>query len=170
MATDPTAAGQPPPGRPVRSVLFVCTGNTCRSPLAEAITKATLAKRLNCRIAELPAKGFIIRSAGVMAMPGDEASLESQAVAREFGADLRAHCSQSVSPDLLREATDVIAMTGSHAMLLAMQCPGVGPEPKLLCGRDDLPDPIGSEIDVYRACATLIRTHVDRLISEWMTP
>ena len=55
-------------------------------------------------------------------------------------------------------------------MLLAIQCPGIGPQPRLLCGRDDLPDPIGSDIDIYRACATLIRTHVERLISEWMAP
>jgi protein-tyrosine phosphatase len=169
MATEPTHAASPT-GRPARSVLFVCTGNTCRSPLAEGIAKAMLAKRLGCRVAELPGRGFTIRSAGVMAMAGDEASLESQAVAREHGADLLAHRSRPVNPELLADATDVIAMTASHAALLVMQYPGVGPEPRLLCGRDDLPDPIGHEIDIYRACAAIIAAQIERLIPEWLSP
>ena len=52
----------PPPVR--RSVLFVCTGNTCRSPLAEALCKRMLADRLGCEPGELEARGFVVRSGG----------------------------------------------------------------------------------------------------------
>ena len=156
--------------RPTRSVLFVCTGNTCRSPLAEALCKAALAKRIGCPEAELPERGFVIRSAGVMAYAGSEASAESIEIAREYGADLSTHSSRPVNPEWLEQSTDVLAMTAAHAALLLMQYPNVGPEPRLLCVREDLPDPIGGNDDIYRACAAAIMAHLDRLIVEWLNP
>jgi protein-tyrosine phosphatase len=153
-----------------REVLFICTGNTCRSPLAEALCKARLAERLGIGIAKLEAKGFTIRSAGVAAMPGDAASEEAVAVAREYGVDLSGHRSRAITRDELSRATDVIAMTGAHAYLLSMMHPAIGPPPELLCGSDDLPDPIGGDAAIYRACAAIIVHHVDRLISEWLEP
>jgi protein-tyrosine phosphatase len=150
-------------------VLFVCTGNTCRSPLAEAICRRLLADRLGVAEDELPARGFVIRSAGVMAGPGDPAAYEAAEAAREmFGADLSAHSSTPVNPELLAGATDVIAMTAAHAAVLAMRFPGVGPAPVLLCGADDLPDPIGGDREVYRACAAIIADHLDRHFRGWL--
>jgi protein-tyrosine-phosphatase len=75
-----------------------------------------------------------------------------------------------VNPELLSGATEVIAMTRSHAALLAMRWPGLGPKPALLCGSDDLPDPLGGGRDVYELCAGIIVHHLDRLIAEWLTP
>ena len=157
-----------PETQPTRSVLFVCTGNTCRSPLAEALCKRRLADRLGVPVDELPTRGFVIRSAGVMAAAGDPASPEADEVAREYGADLSAHRSRPVDPELLAEATDVVAMTAAHAGLLMLRFPGVGPEPTLLCGEDDLPDPIGCDRAVYRACAEIIVGQLDRLFGEWL--
>lgn len=150
-----------------RIVLFVCTGNTCRSPLAEALAKRLLADRLRCTPDDLPRRGVWILSAGVAAHGGGPASEESAAVAAEFGADLGDHRSRPVNPQLLAAADDVVTMTGAHADALSARYPGVGPTPRLLCGDADLDDPIGSGVGVYRACARTIITHLERFIPEW---
>jgi protein-tyrosine phosphatase len=151
-----------------RIVLFVCTGNTCRSPLAESLAKKVLADRLGCGPDELPGRGVWVLSAGVSAGGGDPASEESVAVAAEFGADLREHQSRAVNPQLLGAADEVITMTRAHAHVLASRYAGVGPAPQLLCGDSDLDDPIGAGIDVYRQCARTILTHLERFVPQWV--
>lgn len=168
MTDQPTRP--PDPSRPVRSILFVCTGNTCRSPLAEALCKRALADRLGCDLADLPARGYVIGSAGVAAYPGDAPAAPAIVAAQEFGADVAAHRSRPLNPELLAQATHVVAMTYSHAYLVAARFPGIGPHPVLLCGDADLDDPIGGELTVYRDCAATIRHHLNRLIAEWLGP
>ena len=153
-----------------RLVLFVCTGNTCRSPLAEGLAKKLLAARMGCEPAELPRRGVWVISAGVAAHGGGRATEESVVVATEFGADLSAHESRHVNPQLLAAADDVIAMTRGHANALTMRYPGVGPTPRLLCGDADLEDPIGAGLEVYRECARTILVHLERFIPEWTGP
>ena len=99
---------------------------------------------------------------------GDAASEEAVTIASQYGADLASHRSRPMNPEWLERATDVIAMTGGHAYLLAMQYPGLGPPPELLCEDQDLPDPIGGDAAIYRVCTQIIVHHVDRLISEWL--
>ncbi len=151
-----------------RIVLFVCTGNTCRSPLAEGLAKKLLADRFACSVGELPARGIWVLSAGVAAYGGGPASEESCAVADEFGANLNDHTSRPVNPQLLFAADDVIAMTRSHLYALAANYPGVGPAPRLLCGDEDLDDPIGAGREVYRVCAETIMRHLERILPEWV--
>jgi protein-tyrosine phosphatase len=154
-----------------RKIVFVCTGNTCRSPMAEGLFKRRLAERIRCAVDELPARGFVVSSAGIAALVGDPATAESADAVREFGVDLSAHRSRPASADLVARADDVIAMTRSHLFTLASKYPVLGGSLRLLCGTDgDLDDPIGGGPDVYRACAETIRRHVDRLITEMGLP
>ena len=159
-----------PPARTPRSVLFVCTGNTCRSPLAERLCRRLLADRLNCEPGELEARGFAVGSAGVMAYLGDIASPPAVVVAEELGAELADHLSRPVTPELLDGATDIIAMTVGHLELLAYRFPNVGPPPVPLSADGDIPDPIGGDLDEYRACARRIVEHLDRFITRWLGP
>jgi protein-tyrosine phosphatase len=150
-----------------RIVLFVCTGNTCRSPLAEGLAKRMLADRFGCSVDMLPRRGIWVLSAGVSAFGDAPATPEAVAVAAELGADLSEHQSRAVNAQLLAAADDVIAMTRGHAQALTARFPGIGARPRLLCGDDDLEDPIGAGLEVYRQCARTIRNHLERLFPEW---
>jgi protein-tyrosine phosphatase len=147
------------------TILFVCTGNTCRSPLAEALCKKLLADRLSCTAEELPGRGFLVLSAGLAAMMGSEASPEAVIVADECGARLAGHRSQPLTAELLTRADFLFTMTQSHLRALLPYCDPSGPQPRLLA-RDggDVPDPIGAEQQIYRDCAQLILRH----LNEWL--
>jgi protein-tyrosine phosphatase len=150
-----------------RWIVFICTGNTCRSPMAEGLFKTRLARRLDCRIDELPARGFRVFSAGVAGYPGDGPSPEAVEVLREFGADLGEHRSQPLSMEAVAHADCLIGMTRGHLLAVLTRYPVIGGALRLLCGQEgDLDDPIGGGIDVYAACARTILRHIDRLITE----
>ncbi len=167
--TDPTLRPGPSEARAVRrSILFVCTGNTCRSPMAEVLCRKLLADRLGCSPNEVESRGFVVRSAGVAAFPGDDPSGPAVEVVQEFGADLGNHRSRPVHEEMLRDATDVLAMTRGHAAALMMRFPGVGPTPQLLCGEFDLGDPIGGDVELYRDCAREIVRGLERFLPEWL--
>ena len=157
-----------PPPRP-RSVLFVCTGNTCRSPLAEGLARRLLAREIGCSPADLADRGWRVGSAGVAAMPGDAPSAPAILAAAECGFDLSRHRSRPVNPELLAGATFVVAVTRGHAVHLMTRFPGAGPRPELLCGPDeDLPDPVGGDVAEYRDCARAIEFHLRRHLAEWL--
>ncbi|HEY1377532.1 MAG TPA: Sua5/YciO/YrdC/YwlC family protein [Gemmataceae bacterium] len=150
-------------------VLFVCTGNTCRSPLAEALCKKLLADRLGCAAEELPGRGYVVMSAGLAAVRGEPAATEAVAVAGELGADLSGHASRPATPDLLAQADVIVGMTAGHLHTLAgFTGPGGGSDRvvRLLCGESDLPDPIGGDRTVYQACAGTIWQHMQGLVAE----
>jgi protein-tyrosine phosphatase len=148
-------------------VVFVCTGNTCRSPLAEGLCKKLLAERLGCSVEELPRRGFYVLSAGLAAMMGGEAATEAVEVGRGFGADLTSHQTRPLSEDLASQADFLVAMTRGHLMALTDHYPRLGSRPRLLSAAgDDIPDPIGSPREVYQECADQIWRCLAPLVDE----
>jgi protein-tyrosine phosphatase len=153
--------------RTCRIIVFVCTGNTCRSPLAEALCKKCLAERLNCTPADLPRHGFVVLSAGLAAMMGDAATLEAAAVGQELGVDLTSHSSRPLTAELANAADCLVTMTQGHQVVLQTRFPRTACRPRLLTADgSDIPDPIGGDEHVYRECAQEIMRQVERLLPE----
>ncbi len=148
-------------------IVFVCTGNTCRSPLAEALCRKLLAQQLGCTPEELPQRGFIVLSAGLAAMMGGRAAAEAVEVAQEYGIDLSQHSSRPLTQRLVAQADYVIGMTRSHLLALASHYGSAGTTFRLLSTEgQDLPDPIGCERQVYHQCAEQIMHNLQKLLPD----
>ncbi|GAA5483263.1 low molecular weight protein arginine phosphatase [Haloferula sargassicola] len=147
-----------------KSVLFVCTGNTCRSPLAEALFRDAVKDR----------DDFEVASAGVSAYPGSPMSGESMAILQKRGVDPGEFLSQPVSDELLAEATHVFAMTGGHLAALHSKWPEHEDKFYLMCefvdlpGRGigaDVPDPIGMGRKAYEEVEKTFDAAIPTLIA-----
>jgi protein-tyrosine phosphatase len=148
-------------------IVFVCTGNTCRSPLAEALCKRLLAERLGCPVEDLSQHGFLVLSAGLAAMMEGAAAEEAVQVAQVYGADLSGHRTRPLSAELVAQADYLVGMTQGHVLAVAGQYPHLGPRPRLLSGDgDDIADPVGCDRAVYQECAEQLWRHLQRFVAE----
>lgn len=143
-------------------VLIVCTGNTCRSPMAELLMRHRLSQMLECRPDDLEDHGFAVRSAGLAASAGCPASSESVAVMREHGLDLGKHEAQPLTDQLVRHADLILTMTAGHWQNVVERWPHAAERTHMLLPEQvDVVDPIGRAVDAYRRCAEQIRQGVD---------
>ncbi|MEZ6124463.1 MAG: low molecular weight protein arginine phosphatase [Planctomycetaceae bacterium] len=148
-------------------VLFVCTGNTCRSPMAEAVFRRLASQRLGCPETRLLDFGFDAFSAGVAASDSYPASRESIQVLAERGIDLSHHLSQPVTVDMLEKADLVLALTPAHLRMLQDARPDLADRMRTLrADGDGISDPIGGSLDEYRQCADEITSCLEDLLDD----
>src|SRR5213595_4002126 len=149
--------------RIVKSVLFVCTGNICRSPIAEGLFRRVLGNR----------KDIEVVSAGVHAVRGQPPSLYAVEVCAEAGVDISNLRSQPLTAALVDRATHIFAMTGAHLETIHMLFPQGGErsfllrefeEPDTTVWRD-VPDPIGLGRPVYEVCARTIKNALPSVLA-----
>jgi protein-tyrosine-phosphatase/tRNA A37 threonylcarbamoyladenosine synthetase subunit TsaC/SUA5/YrdC len=152
-------------------VLFVCTGNTCRSPMAEALFRTMVAERLGCQPDEIDDRGIVVASAGLSAWGGGKASPGALEAMAEMGADLSTHESQPLTENLVRQADVILTMTSAHrAGILARFPDAAGRVAMLAPDRQDVVDPIGGPLATYRRCAQQIRGHLAARIDTLVDP
>ncbi len=146
-------------------VLFVCTGNTCRSPMAEGFGKSSLAKKLDCSIDQVEKKGYDIASAGVMALDGYPASQEAVEACKSFGVDIQEHRSRLLTEDMIMDADYILAMSPSHLSSILSQVPSAADKIHLLAP-EGVSDPYGMPQPTYDRCAQQIRDAVEKFVSK----
>jgi protein-tyrosine phosphatase len=152
-------------------IVFVCTGNTCRSPLAEGLCKKRLSDRLGCPPEELPQRGYVVLSAGLAVYEGGPAAAEAVAVAQTYGVDLSAHRSRGITAELLFQADHIVGVTRDHVETLEEASAGLTAAPRLLSPEgEDLADPVGHDRAVYETCAAAVWRHVDAFTAEILGP
>jgi protein-tyrosine phosphatase len=151
----------------VTTLLFVCTGNTCRSPMAEAIARRLLADRLQVKESELGERGYRVISAGTAAGHGGAAAEEAEQVVKKFGGDLSKHESRPVTVAMIEEADKVWVMTPRHRMTLVEWMPDHAAKIELLdpSGKD-VDDPIGGSTEFYREVAQQIHDSLTKRLKE----
>lgn len=138
-----------------RVILFVCSGNTCRSPMAEAIARDLFDKNPP---SNMP---LIAESAGTSAFDGDAAAPEGDLALRHLGIQPQPHRSRTLTREMIRGAEVVYAMTKGHrASILKMVPEAEGKVELLSPAGKDIPDPIGSGLEVYISTAEAIRAGI----------
>lgn len=133
-------------------ILFLCTGNTCRSPMAEGIFQKMLH--------ESGITDVDCQSAGLSTTDGLPVTENAVTVCREIGVDISAHRSHRLTLQEAKTADLLAVMTQTHASML--RAAGI-PQTKIYVLGSEVPDPYGGSVEIYRICRKNIETALKEL-------
>ncbi len=136
----------------MKTILFVCTGNTCRSPMAAAM--------MNRLLQQNGYTDLLADSAGLSAWEGQSASAGAQHAMQELGLSLSSHCAKPVTASLLQKVQLVVCVSQSHAQALHSR---FGDLPPVTCFSPAIPDPFGGSDAEYRLCAAAMLPQLEAL-------
>src|SRR5437773_3130160 len=147
----------------MKTILFVCTGNVCRSPMAEGILRQALEGRGD----------YHVISAGLGAMEGQPPSPYAVQAVRELGIDISNQRSRMLTPDLVQQAEYIFGMTHSHIDTVILLYPHAAEKTFLLREFDetldlfekDISDPIGGSYDIYLNCRDQIEQGIVSMLN-----
>lgn len=138
----------------MKQIVFVCTGNTCRSPMAEGLFRAMDGQERT---------GLCAQSAGLFAYDGLSASEHAVLAAKEYGADLTAHHARQLTEQMVQDAAYLVCMTAAHYDRLLEKFPWAEDKVFTLAA-EDVSDPFGGTLETYRACVAQLHKCVTALI------
>lgn len=135
-------------------IIFICTGNTCRSPMAEGLFRAHGGEQET---------GLAAASAGLFTQDGLPASDNAVTAAKELGADISAHRSRMLTHEMAQSARYLVCMTGAHYDRVCELFPDCADKVFTLTQRD-VSDPFGGDLETYRRAAAEIDEGVRSII------
>lgn len=144
----------------MKQLLFVCSGNTCRSPMAEAVFKVLAGAH--------GITGLTVRSAGTGAVSGAPASYHACEAVKDIGGDLSKFGSTPLSSELVDTSDLIVVMTSGHRSELIRRYPNAAGKVHLLLeyagdGGADVVDPFGGSLDLYRFTLSAMMPALNKL-------
>ncbi|MBR6531723.1 MAG: ribosomal protein S18-alanine N-acetyltransferase [Clostridia bacterium] len=136
----------------MQNITFVCTGNTCRSAMAEGLFKKMLEER--------GITDITCRSCGLAAYTGDEASPQAVEVCRERGVDLSTHRATVFNRYIFDETDIMVCMTENHKGAVMR----LNPTFRVIVPDGGVPDPYGGNVEIYRNCADSLEAFLNRFL------